>query len=276
MGTLNLVATPIGNLNDITLRALKALEDAEVIYCEDTRVTRKLLTHFNIKATGKKIASFNQTNERSRLDELNDDLIGGKNVCIVSDAGMPTISDPGAAAVYVLRETGHKISVIPGSSSVVCALAISGFNSDRFYFAGFLPKRQSERLKELEFMVGLNCTSAFFESPHRLEETLTEVAQLVHPKTKICIVKELTKLNETVLVFEAEQIKAIIDNLVIKGEFVVLISPINIQLNDSDTDAIRLYEELIEVGVDSKTAIIFVAKHLNVSKNHLYALIKVS
>ncbi len=276
MATLYLVATPIGNLGDITLRAVKVLDNSEVLYCEDTRVTHKLLSHLNIKTAGKKIASLNLTNEYAKVGEVIDDLNAGKQVCIVSDAGMPLISDPGVWVVSKVLEADHIVTVVPGPSSVTAALAMCGFNSDRFYFAGFIPKGNSEKAKALEFISRMNCTSVFFESPHRLVQTVEELVKTLSPDRKIGIAKELTKLNETLLVKPASEILLHLEKLTIKGEFVVLVAPNTTESKNSDTDAISLYEELVSSGVDTKTAIVFVSKYLKISKNHLYSLLKIS
>ncbi len=275
MAVLNIVSTPIGNLKDITLRAIEVLSDSEVLYCEDTRVTRKLLSHLKISTTGKKLVSINKINEASRIDEIISDLKDEKTVSLVVDAGTPLISDPGNFTVSKILEFGYRVISVPGPSSVISALTVSGFNTERFYFQGFLPKKLAEKQKVLEKITNMDCTTVFFESPYRLEDTIKIVTQMVDNNRKICIVKELTKLNESVLVDTASKINEELQKTVIKGEYVILISPNTKAELINDEDAITLYKKCLESGMDSKDSLVYVSKQLNLKKNHLYRILKI-
>src|SRR5437868_14955303 len=172
-GTLYIVSTPIGNLEDITHRALRILREVDVIACEDTRHTRKLLNHFAIDAT---TISYHEHNERERADELCAILAAGKNIALVSDAGTPVINDPGFRVVNLAIEKGFRIVPIPGATAFVAALSASGLPSDQFLFAGFLPARASARRAKLEEFRTTEATLIFYEAPHRIAATLRDAA----------------------------------------------------------------------------------------------------
>lgn len=195
MGTLYIVATPIGNLEDITLRALSVLKKVDLVLCEDTRVTRKLLEHFNIQVDTK---SYHQQSDVRKKEEILNLLIGGKNIALVSDAGTPGISDPGNELIDFLRSSGVSIEIIPipGASSITAALSICGFNVNNFLFIGFWPKKKASRL--IERVKDLNCPVVFFESPYRILKTLG-VLELEFPGKRIFIGQELTKMHERAL-----------------------------------------------------------------------------
>jgi 16S rRNA (cytidine1402-2'-O)-methyltransferase len=189
---LTVVPTPIGNLQDITLRALQALREADVVAAEDTRHSLVLLLHHNIN---KPLVSLHEHNEASRAAALLEEIAGGKSVALVTDAGMPGISDPGFRLIRGCRDRGLPMTVLPGPSAVLTALVGSGFPSDSFFFGGFLPVKSGKRRIELERCTGRRETSIYFESPHRLLKTLTMLAEIA-PSAKVCVARELTKKFE--------------------------------------------------------------------------------
>ncbi len=191
-GTLFVVATPLGNLDDLTARAVKCLKEVELIACEDTRRTSKLLNHLGIK---KPLISCYEHNEVSRIDELLSKIAGGADVALVSDAGTPTISDPGFALVRAAHQRGIKVSPIPGPSALVAALSVSGLPTDEFLFAGFLPRTASARRTRLEELKGARGTLILYESPHRVVESLRDmIAVLGDREGFLC--REVTKVHE--------------------------------------------------------------------------------
>ena len=219
-GKLFVVATPIGNLSDISLRAIEVLKEVDIIVAEDTRITIRLLKEYKIK---NELTSFHINNEKYKVDKIIDYLEKGKNVALVSDAGTPCISDPGYLLVNQSRKRGIEINSIPGPSSPIAALSISGLPSERFAFEGFLPKKKGRQTKIKSFLE-LDMTIIVFESPHRLLKTLRDLLFFLGNRW-ISICKEITKINESVFfgrledaVFEFEKLSKI------KGEYVLIIS----------------------------------------------------
>jgi 16S rRNA (cytidine1402-2'-O)-methyltransferase len=193
-GTLYLVATPIGNLEDITARALRVLREAAVVACEDTRHTRKLLTHFRIEA---QTVSYHEHNERERAAELVNLLAGGASVALVSDAGTPGVSDPGYRLVRAAIEHGISIVPVPGAVAFVAALVASGLPTDEFYFGGFLPPRTAARRARLAALRALPATLVFYEAPHRIAATLMDAREVLGERAA-AVARELTKLHEEI------------------------------------------------------------------------------
>ncbi|HEX8069561.1 MAG TPA: 16S rRNA (cytidine(1402)-2'-O)-methyltransferase [Pyrinomonadaceae bacterium] len=191
-GTLYLVATPIGNLEDVTARALRVLRAADVIACEDTRHTQKLLTHFQISA---KTVSYHEHNERARAAELVNLLTGGATVALVTDAGTPGVSDPGYRLVRAAVERGLAVVPVPGPAAFVAALVASGLPTDEFYFGGFLPARPAARRQALATLRALPATLVFYEAPHRIAQTLADAREVLGER-QACVARELTKLHE--------------------------------------------------------------------------------
>jgi len=217
-GTLYLVATPIGNLEDITLRALRILREVDLIACEDTRHTQKLLHHYEIR---KALVSYHEHNERQRAPELVARLERGENVALVSDAGTPIVSDPGHRLVALAIESGIPVVPVPGASALLAALAASGFPTDEFLFVGFLPARAGERRRALERLAGEPRTLVFFEAPHRLRASL-EAALGVLGDRRAVIARELTKVHEE---FHRGALRELLESLPEpRGEMTVLIA----------------------------------------------------
>jgi 16S rRNA (cytidine1402-2'-O)-methyltransferase len=193
-GTLYIVATPIGNLEDITRRALRLLSEVDTIACEDTRHTRTLLNHFGIKT---KTISYHDHNERERTGELVEHLAQGANVALVSDAGTPAINDPGFRLVRASIERGINVVSVPGATAFVSALVASGLPTDEFYFAGFLPPRQHARRLKLASLRALPATLVFYEAPHRILDALTDAREILGEREAV-VARELTKLHEEI------------------------------------------------------------------------------
>jgi 16S rRNA (cytidine1402-2'-O)-methyltransferase len=191
-GTLFVVATPIGNLDDLTSRAVKCLQEVNLIACEDTRRTAKLLNHLGIK---KPLISCFEHNELARIDELLGKIAAGEDVALVSDAGTPTISDPGFALVRSAHERGIRVSPLPGPSALIAALSVSGLPTDEFLFAGFLPRTSSARRARLERLKSQTATLIFYESPHRVLESLTDMIAILGDRSAF-LAREVTKLHE--------------------------------------------------------------------------------
>src|SRR5437588_4756155 len=192
MGTLFLVATPIGNLADISRRALEVLHDVDLIACEDTRHTIKLLNHFGIE---KPLKSYHDFNEEQKARQFAEQLAGETKIALVSDAGMPAISDPGYRIVRICREKGIPVVAIPGPSAAITALAASGLPSDEFMFIGFFPAKKMARRGKLTELAAITCTLIFYEAPHRIDEMLEDVEEIFGDR-EVCIARELTKLHE--------------------------------------------------------------------------------
>lgn len=194
MGTLHIVATPIGNLEDVTLRALRVLREADWVLAEDTRRTRILLDHFEIPKTP---TSLHAHNEAARLDQVLAALDEGRSVALVSDAGTPLVSDPGARLVAAVAAAGHRIDAVPGASALLAALCVSGLDTQRVLFLGFLPRRKGEQVRLLERQRGRAETLVLFESPHRVAATLAVLAEVLGDRPA-CLARELTKRHEEV------------------------------------------------------------------------------
>jgi 16S rRNA (cytidine1402-2'-O)-methyltransferase len=216
MGTLFLVATPIGNLGDISARALETLRNADVIACEDTRQTLKLLSHFGIQ---KPLTSYHDFNEREKAMELAGRIENGENVALVSDAGTPAISDPGFRLVRLCRERSIQVISIPGANAAITALSASGLPSDQFLFVGFLPPKKTARREYLETLRTFRGTLIFYEGPHRILAALEDI-QEVFGDREACIGRELTKLHEEYLFGRLSEVRPRIKEL---GEFVVIV-----------------------------------------------------
>lgn len=220
-GTLYLVATPIGNLEDITLRAIRTLRGCDVIAAEDTRRTGLLLKHLGIV---KPLLSYFRFNEARRSEEILDRLARGEIVALVTDAGSPGISDPGERVVQAAIKAGRRVEAVPGPTALVAALTASGLPTEAFYFAGFLPHKPGQRRSRLEFLKGLGTTTVLYESPFRIEKLLVEI-QDVMPDRQVVLARELTKKFEEFLRGTAAELSNQIRQKAVRGEFVVLIAP---------------------------------------------------
>ncbi len=274
-GVLYLVATPIGNLEDITLRALRLLKEADVIACEDTRQTQKLLNHYGVTT---RTVSYHEHNEMTRAAELVVELEEGAKVALVSDAGMPAISDPGYRLISLAIRHGIPVVPIPGASAFVAALAASGLPTDSFRFGGFLPARRGARLKELEHIKSSPRTQIFYEAPHRLQETLADVVEGLGAERQVVIAREVTKLHEEFLRGRAADLVKQLKDRAIKGEVTLLIraeeraggGPVPLEMPPKKSVRGRLQEVMQERQLDEKAALKVVAREMGVSKSEAY------
>ncbi len=271
-GKLFIVATPIGNLDDISKRALDTLNLVDFIACEDTRVTVKLLNHFGIK---KKLVSYHEFSLREREDMLIKELKNGKKIALVSDAGMPLISDPGYELVRRCIKEGIDVTVIPGACAFVCALVISGQNTQNFIFEGFLPKNKRAKREKLESLKFEKRTIIFYEAPHKLLDTLLQMAEVFGEEREISIVKEITKIHESVMITTIGEAIEFFKKNPPKGEYVIVVRGFEEESqqdkNKYDMEFIKnkLCEKIAQ-GLTRKEAVKLVAEELKVAKNIVY------
>lgn len=278
-GILYLVATPIGNLEDITLRALRVLKEVDLIACEDTRHTKKLLAHFNIS---KPVVSYHEHNERERTAELIARLEEGISIALVSDAGTPLISDPGFQLASQAIAHGIPVIPLPGPSALVTALSASGLSANEFTFAGFLPPKKSARRARLAELAKYKSTLIFYEAPHRIKETLADTRDVLGNRRAV-IARELTKLHEEFLRGRLSEITSAAVERSLKGEMVLIIAPAeddNQQrpvLDSTGTidkephSILEEVERLVrEEGIDTKAALKRVARARHISKSEAY------
>jgi 16S rRNA (cytidine1402-2'-O)-methyltransferase len=272
-GTLYLVGTPIGNLEDITFRAVRTLKEVQLIACEDTRQTQKLLNHYGIETH---TTSYHEHNELTRSAELVMQLEQGKSIALVSDAGMPGISDPGFRLVTLAIR--HRIPVvpIPGPSAFLSALVASGLPTDAFRFLGFLPSKEGQRAKTLENFRNSTRTVIFYEAPHRVIESVEEIIQVLGPERPIVIAREVTKLHEEFIRGTAVEILAQLKNREeVKGEITLLIGRAPEQQRgqsvfNAATVRTRVREMMKKESLDERDALKRVAKEMGVSKSEAY------
>ena len=274
-GKIYLVATPIGNLSDISIRAVDTLKNVDIIACEDTRNTIKLLNHFEIKAP---LTSYHEYNKIDKAYELCEKVKTGKNIAFVSDAGMPAISDPGYELVDIAYKQGLNVTVIPGASAVVSALAISGISSRRFSFEGFLPNDKNEKKEILTELSQESRTIILYEAPHRLLKTLKELFECLGDR-KISIVRELTKLHEEVIRGNLGKIIADYEScdIAVRGEYVLVIEGKSLlekrserQQSFEEISIKEHFDKYILMGLDKKEAMKAVAKDRGIQKREVY------
>jgi 16S rRNA (cytidine1402-2'-O)-methyltransferase len=272
LGKLYVVGTPIGNLDDLTFRSLATLKKVTLIAAEDTRHTGKLLQHFDISTPQ---ISYHEHNRLSRLDELLNILSQGQDIALVTDAGMPGISDPGYELIKACIEAKIEVVPIPGVTAVITALAVSGLPTERFCFEGFLPGKEKLRQERLESLKTETRTMVFYEAPHKLIKTLEDLRETFGPTRKIVLGRELTKLYEEIWRGTiAEAINLYRDNKTPKGEFTIVVMGNNrfdtIQLSDEELK--RELKQIIEGGVNRSQASRQLAQVTNLSRSRLYKL----
>lgn len=274
-GKIYLVATPIGNLSDISMRAIETLKNVDIIACEDTRNTIRLLNHFEIKGY---LTSYHEYNKIDKAYELCEKVKEGNNIAFVSDAGMPAISDPGYELVDIAYKEGLEVTVVPGASAVVSALAISGISSRRFAFEGFLPADKNEKKEILTELSQESRTLILYEAPHRLLKTLKELFEYMGDRN-IAIVREITKLHEEVLRGKLADIIADYESekIAIRGEYVLVIEGKSLlekreerQKSFEEISIREHYEKYIAEGMDKKEAMKAVAKDRGIQKRDVY------
>jgi 16S rRNA (cytidine1402-2'-O)-methyltransferase len=265
-GTLYIVATPIGNLEDITYRAVRTLREVDLIACEDTRHTQKLLDHFGI---GKPAVSYHEHNEQARSDELLAGLQQGKNIALVSDAGTPLIADPGYRLVAKARDAGIAVVPVPGPSAALAALSASGLPTDSFVFHGFLPAKAGQRRKALEQLASVDMSLVFYEAPHRILDTLEDIAAVLGSRP-VVLARELTKIHEEFLRGTAvELLETLRQRGGIRGEFTIVVGKSTGLPQESGTIE-EAVEELIRNGIPRMDALKQVARRRGISKREVY------
>ena len=273
MGMLYLVATPIGNLEDITLRALRILKEVDLIACEDTRYTARLLNRYAIDTPRE---SYHQFNEASRAPQLLQMLRDGKNIALVSDSGTPLISDPGYELVFCCRKEGIKVVPVPGPSAAIAALIGSGLPTEAFYFAGFLPARGSQRKRRLQELTGIPATLIFYEAPHRLLSSIEDMADILGPR-RACLARELTKMHEELL---HGTLPELLENLQarprIQGEITIVIEQgETVQVSTVFPESIKqhLDEVMKKTRLPRNEALKSVARERGISRKEAYNLL---
>lgn len=267
MGKLFVVATPIGNLEDLTFRARRILSEADVIAAEDTRHTKVLLDYYNINTP---TTSYHKFNIKAKTNEILKIISQGKSVALVSDAGMPGVSDPGYELIKGAIEAGIDVIPIPGPSAVITALAVSGLSTDRFCFEGYLPKKKGERSKALKKLKEEERTIIVYEAPHRLLETIEDVREVLGNKS-IAIARELTKKFEEVVRGKVSEVINHFKRQKPRGEFVIVIEGKEVlQKEKGVEEALKLAKELVKAGISKKDASRIVSKFFEVPKNIIY------
>ena len=276
-GTLYIVSTPIGNLEDITQRALRTLREVDLIACEDTRHTRKLLNHFAIDVA---TISYHEHNERERADELCTMLAAGKNIALVSDAGTPIVSDPGFRVVNLAIEKGFRVVPIPGATAFVAALSASGLPSDQFLFTGFLPPRASARRARLEELRLIQATLIFYEAPHRIATALRDAVDILGNRQAV-VARELTKLHEEFVRGRLNELaEHFSDRMRARGEIVLLIAGLQSEGDiDPGSQTVPTSQALAErvntlehEGLNEKAALKKAARELGLKRDEAYRL----
>jgi 16S rRNA (cytidine1402-2'-O)-methyltransferase len=266
--TLSIVATPIGNLGDITLRALETLRAADVIACEDTRHARHLLDHHGIRT---QLLALHEHNEQQAAEKLITLLHAGKQVALISDAGTPAVSDPGARAVATVRAAGFRVTPLPGPNAAITALCAAGLDDPEFHFVGFLPAKVGARRTAIEAVKSLAASLVFYEAPHRVAETVADLAAMLEPQREIVIARELTKLFEEIvrLPLAAAPAWLTADENHRRGEFVLLVSaPAPHEGIDAESERVL---KLLLADLPVKQAAKLAAAITGQPKNALYA-----
>lgn len=274
-GMLYLCATPIGNLEDITLRVLRVLEEVDVIAAEDTRQTIKLLNHYEIKTP---LVSYHEHNKVEKTPVLVARMQAGENIALVTDAGTPAISDPGEDLARACYEAGIEVTSLPGASAVITALALSGMSARRFTFEGFLPMDKKERARVLERLRDTMCTTVFYEAPHRLVKTLRVLCETVGEERRMAVCKELTKRHESALHFTVGEALLYFGEHEPKGEFVLVVDGADARILEQQAQEKWMelsleqhMEHYLKQGMPKKDAMKQVAKDRGVSKRDIYA-----
>lgn len=270
-GILYIIATPIGNLSDITLRALDTIKQVQVLLAEDTRVTKKLLDHYGIHV---RLESLHDFNESAKIEKLVRELLGGTDIGLVSDAGTPLVCDPGFRLVSAANKKGITVRPVPGPCALITALTVSGLPADRFVFEGFLPKKVPERREFLHSMRHESRTMVFYEAPQRLHRSIQDCVRTFGGSRNAAVLRELTKLHEQHLTGSLEQIECVLGDAahVIKGECVLVITG-NVSSADAESleKAAHLLEDL-QGRISHRDAVEVVARHTGLGRNRLYAL----
>lgn len=265
-GILYIVSTPIGNLEDITLRALRVLKEVDVIAAEDTRHSLKLLNHYGIS---KPLISYWGEKEKVKAEEMLRILNSGQTVALISDAGTPGISDPGNVLIRKAIEKEITVVPVPGPTAVIAALSMSGFSTDAFIFRGFLPAKESQRRKELKNLSLDPRAIVLYEAPHRIRETLADIAETFHDRRTV-VIKEITKFYEEVFRGTATVILELLESSKIAGEYVIVLEGRPEEKRNTMEDALLEIRTLMKRGLGRKEAVKRIAEEYGVSKKELY------
>lgn len=271
-GRLFLCATPIGNLKDITLRVLETLKEVDLIACEDTRQTRKLLNHFSIE---KPVTSYFEHNKKYKGEKIIETLLAGKNVALVSDAGMPGVSDPGQELIQDCLKAGIEFTVLPGPVAAITGLVLSGLSTQRFAFEGFIPRTKKEKKAFFQRLISEERTLVFYEAPHRLLETL-EVMEEVLGNRQMAACRELTKKFEEIVRGSIGEVYQFFKDKGIKGEFTLVVEGAPPKKEEKGLEwALNRVEELKGQGLTAKEAVKVAAKESGMGKRELYEKVMV-
>lgn len=266
-GTLYIVSTPIGNLEDITFRAVRILKEVDLVAAEDTRHTLKLLNHYGIT---KPLISYWGEKEKAKAEEVIGSLGKGSSVALVSDAGTPGISDPGSVLIRRAIEEGFEVVPVPGPAALIAALTISGFSTEEFVFCGFLPAKQSQRRKFLDELMLEKRTVVIYESPHRVIESMAEISDIFGDR-RMVLVREITKLYEEVIRGTAGEVFERLRDSKIAGEYVLVIEGRHeVEAGKHEGDAIKEIRSLMKKGLGRKEAVKRVAEQYGLSRKELY------
>jgi 16S rRNA (cytidine1402-2'-O)-methyltransferase len=270
-GMLVLVATPIGNLGDCSMRAIETLRTADLICCEDTRHTRKLLNRFDIRDV--RVMSLHEHNERDRSSTVVERVAAGEVVAMVTDAGMPAISDPGEQVVAAVAAAGLRVSVVPGPSAVPAALAVSGLPTERFCFEGFLPRKGSERRERIAVLAAEVRTAVLYESPQRLGKTASDLASTLGDERPVALVRELTKIHEEVWRGTLGGLAARLADDSVQGECVLVLGGATILVSEVTDDVVLEHlRQAQDQGTSRRDAVDEVSRVLGVGRKRVYAL----
>jgi 16S rRNA (cytidine1402-2'-O)-methyltransferase len=269
-GSLVLVATPIGNLGDLSPRAVDALAQADLVCCEDTRRTRKLLSHAGI--VGRRLMSVHAHNERSRLEQIIGRVAAGDVVALVSDAGTPSISDPGARIVAAAIATGVRVTAVPGPNAAITALVLSGLRTDRFSFEGFLPRKGSERKARLALLAEEERTILIYEAPSRLVATLSDLLSACGADRAVAVARELTKVHEEVWRGSLGEASEAFASREVQGEVVVVLEGARPASEPEDREVVSALREILDRGQSARDAARTVSEQLGVGHRRAYQL----
>ena len=269
-GVLVLVATPIGNLGDMTQRAIEALQSADVICCEDTRHSGKLLAHFGV--TGKKLIVINEHTEYDAREQIVSLVTSGSVVALITDAGTPGISDPGERLVVAVIEAGGNVTAAPGASALTMALVISGLPTSRFVFEGFLPRGGAERSDRLAMATTESRTIVLYEAPHRLAKTLSDLTTACGAMRRVVLARELTKLHEQIWRGTLQDANMLVAVTEPRGEYVIILEPAKPPAPPTDEELVAAIKAEIAKGVSRKDSAARVSARFGVAKRHVYEL----
>ena len=269
-GALVLVATPIGNLGDISQRAIEALKTADIICCEDTRHSGKLLAHFGV--TGKKLVVINEHTEYDAREEIVSLVTSGSNVALITDAGTPGISDPGERLVVAVVNAGGVVTAVPGPSALTMALVISGLPTSRFVFEGFLPRSGAERTERLAMATTESRTTVFYEAPHRLVKTLSDLTTACGAMRGVVLARELTKLHEEIWRGTLQDANMHVAKTEPRGEYVIILEPAKPPAPPTDEELLAAIRAEIAKGVSRKDSAARVSARFGVAKRTVYEL----